>query len=88
MMRSEAAGILAWVLAVRAGWQTRPHTERFIERQRARGYAGRGKARMASVRDDASNEAARPWDAAGGSRTTWYRRRSRRVKLKPTVGGC
>lgn len=84
---TEAAGILAWVLAVRAGWQTQPHTEPFIERQRARGYAGRGKARMTSVRDDASNEAARPWDAAGVSRATWYRRRSRGMRLKPTVGG-
>ena len=84
---TEAVGILAWVLAVRAGWQTRPHTEPFIERQRARGYAGRGKARMTSVRDDVSNEAARPWDVAGVSRATWYRRRSQRVRLKPTVGG-
>ena len=67
----------------RARWQARGHQPAFIERQRARGRAGRGKARKASASPEASNEERRPWEEAGVSRATWYRRRSD-VRLKPT----
>ena len=79
---SEAAGILGWVLAQRPTWITdRVHTEAFLLAQQRRGRrggrAGLGRARVASVRDDASNEAAQPWVDAGVSRAWWYRMRQR-----------
>ena len=73
----EAAGILAWALAARPRWLSRPHTARFIDTQRERGSMGAGVARLASLFDDASNEASKPWQAEGVSRRTWYYRRTK-----------
>ena len=72
----EAAGILAWALSARRRWLARPHTQAFIATQRARALRQTGKARVDSLFDTLSNEAARPWDAEGMSRRTWYRRRA------------
>ena len=77
----EAAGILAWVLSARRLWLARAHRPEFIDKQRERGRMGKGrtfdgKAR-ASLLDTMPNEAARPWEAAGVHRATWYRRRAR-----------
>ena len=74
----EAAGILDWTLRMRPGWVTdRVHAEAWLKRQQERARQQTGRARRASVRTDASNEAWRPWEAEGISRRTWYRRRAR-----------
>ena len=73
----EAVGILDWTLRHRPSWvRERVHTEAFLRRQAERGRSGGGRARAASARADASNEAWRPWDAEGVSRRTWYRQRA------------
>ena len=72
----EASGILAWVMAARRRWLARPHRQRFVDTQGERGRRGAGVAREASLLDTLSNEAARPWEAEGVSRRTWYRRRA------------
>lgn len=76
----EAAGILAWVLSVRPRWLARPHQARWLAKQAQRGRKGKGRtfdgAVRASLLDTISNETARPWEAEGVHRATWYRRRA------------
>ena len=57
----------------RNGW----HCPRWRAQQASRSAMQTGKARRASESSDGSNEALKPWLAAGVSRRTWYRRRAR-----------
>ena len=72
----EAAGILAWALSARRRWLARPHRQRWLRLQGARGRKGQGVAQHNSLLDTMSNESARPWEAEGVSRRTWYYRRA------------
>lgn len=91
---NEVRDVINHVHRYRARWQPHGHQPAFIERQRRRGRAGRGRIFLgvtrASASREANNEALRPWEAAGISRATWYRNRAteRRagegVRLMPT----
>ena len=77
--RAEVEGIVESVYRYRRRWRAQGHTPEWLAKQatvgRRGGLAGKGRARVASLFADLSNEAARPWDAEGVSRRTWYRRR-------------
>ena len=73
---SEAVGVLSWALATRERMQSQPHTPEFLAKQAAVGRMGKGVPRSASLFDDMTTEQARPWEAEGVSRRTWYRHQS------------
>ena len=79
---NEVRDVLRHVYRYREQWWARGHQPAFIERQRHRARAGRGRIFMgptrASANSEGNNEALRPWDAAGISRRTWYRERAKR----------
>lgn len=78
---NEVRDILRSVYRYRDQWRARGHQPAFIERQRHRARAGRGRIFMGTTRASAScegnDEATRPWEAAGISRRTWYRERAK-----------
>ena len=81
----------ASVCRYRARWRAQGHKPEWRARQaavgRKGGAAGKGKARAASLFDDLSNEASRPWDAEAVSRRTWYRRRATAKTAGESLGG-
>ena len=72
----EAVGVLSWALATRERMQAQPHTPEFLVKQAVVGRMGKGVPRSASLFDDMTTEQARPWEAEGVSRRTWYRHQS------------
>ena len=84
----EIAGIARSIERYREKWARHGwHAPAWIERQAARGRMGKGKPRQASLYDQLNNEDARPWQADGVSRRTWYRDRGRTAP-KSTHGGA
>ena len=90
--QAEVVSILAWVLYLRhTSWMRRKtgHDPAFIAKQQRRAaIAGRlnyGKPKRGKMRSSQleliTNEAAKPWEAEGISRKTWYRRRSSQPEL-------
>ena len=79
--KGEVLGIVESVCRYRARWRAQGHTDAWLAKQatvgRRGGLAGKGRARAASLFDDMSNEALKPWAAAGCSRAWWYRKRQR-----------
>lgn len=83
---SDLRHIAKSVAKQRVGWLRDGHTERFRARQATRGRNGgrknAGKVKRGRVRSSAApavtNEAARPWEAFGTSRRTYYRRDGQR----------
>ena len=69
---NEVRGVIDSVLRYRARWQHRQHSQRFIERQRRRGRAARGRPRAGSVSKAMSNEAIKVWNLLGWGRTAWF----------------
>lgn len=78
---AEVRAIAKSVERYREQWQRDGHKPAWIERQRRRGRLGKGKPKLGQVNrslfDVVTNEQARPWEAEGCSRATWYRRRQK-----------
>ena len=68
---AEVMGLWRSVCRYRARWRVQGHNPAWLARQAARG----ARPQHNSLFSDRSNEAARPWDAEGVSRRTWFRRR-------------
>ena len=79
------AGWLAYALATWFGSHA-GRADGSSTSQAWRGRRNKGQGREASLFDDMSNEAARPWDAEGVSRRTWYRRRAGAKTAGETLG--
>ena len=73
---AEVQDVIDNVFKYRDGWQQRQHSQRFIDQQRRRGRAARGRPRGGSVSKAASNEAIKVWQLLGWSRRAWYRWRA------------
>ena len=98
---AEVRGIWRSVCRYRARWRTQGHQQAFLFRQTARGRKGgtaSGVARRAGTPLEYDRE---PWESAGVSRATWYRRAktggeslgAKVVRLKPiqidrALGAC
>ena len=78
---AEIRSIARSVEKYRERWRINGHEPAWIERQRRRGRLGKGKPKLGQVNrslfDVVTNEQARPWEAEGCSRATWYRRRQK-----------
>ena len=86
--------VAAWVGEARRRWIADGwHSPRWIQTQRERGRQGGAKPKRGEMRaslhpEAGTNEALKPWEAAGTSRRTWYRRReydSRQMALIPVA---
>ena len=79
--RAEVEGIVESVCRYRARWRVQGHDPRWLALQASFGRKGKGRtfngAVRASLFDDLSNEAAKPWAVEGISRAWWYRKRQR-----------